>query len=96
MKKITISDLTVNDNFLIVKQIKVAKKTASGLINPDSYENDKSSMGKVVGVGKNVDIPINAVVFFNKYSFTLIEFYRNEEYISLHIEDVIAWHKWTT
>ena len=92
-KEPKINNIVVSEGYVIIEPYKAEKKTASGLINPRDYANDKASMGKIVGVGEGIKLPIGATVFFNKYSFTEIEYYRNEKYISLRIEDIIAWHK---
>ena len=74
---------------LLVDPIKGEEVTVSGLVRPEQYE-DKAYKGRVI---KGEDpFTEGTVVYFNKYSWITFP-YEGKEYISLRVEDVIAYAK---
>jgi len=65
------------------------KKSASGIILPDSVTQEKSAQGKVIAVGEGKKVKVGDVVFFSKYSYDEIE-QNGEELYLLKEENILA------
>jgi len=88
MKKETIQPLGEN---ILVKLIKKDKITKSGIVLPDTADQDRPQEGKVIEVGddKKIKVKKNQTVIFAKYSGTEIKI-NGEEHLILKNEDILA------
>lgn len=83
---------------VIVKRVEEERKTASGIVIPDSA-TEKPVRGKIIAVGKGkilengevrpLDVKIGDIVLFGKYSGTEIKF-DGEELLVMREEDLVA------
>lgn len=81
----------LGDNVL-VKMKKQEKKTQSGIVLPDTADDEKPQIGEVVAVGedsKKIKVKAGDKIIFAKYSGTEIKI-DNEEYLILKSEDILA------
>jgi chaperonin GroES len=81
----------LGDNVL-VKVKKQEKKTKSGLVLPDTADDEKPQIGEVVAVGddgEKVKVKVGQNIIFAKYTGTEIKL-DNEEYLILKSEDILA------
>jgi len=81
----------LGDNVL-VKVKKQEKKTKSGIVLPDTADDEKPQIGEVISVGddeKKIKVKAGQDVIFAKYSGTEIKI-ENEEYLILKSEDILA------
>lgn len=77
----------------LVKVQEEAKKTASGIIIPDSASKEKPQKGEVVAVSNEVDeLKVGQVVIFAKYSGSEI-ILNDEKYLVLNYEDILGYIK---
>ena len=88
MKKEMIQPLGEN---VLVKLVKMEKKTKGGLYIPESAGEDRPQEGKIAAVGESEKIKVkkNQKVIFAKYSGTEIKF-DGEEYLIIKNEDILA------
>jgi len=88
MKKETIKPLGEN---VLVKVAKKETKTKSGIVLPDTVNEDSPQEGKVAAVGdsKNIKVKRNQRVIFAKYSGSEIKI-ADEEYLIIKNEDILA------
>jgi chaperonin GroES len=88
MKKETIKPLGEN---VLVKPLKADVKTKSGIVLPDTANEDRPQEGKVIAIGddKKIKVKKNQKVIFAKYSGTEIKV-DNEEYLIMKNEDMLA------
>lgn len=83
---------------VIVKRVEEERKTASGIVIPDSA-TEKPVRGKIIAVGKGkilengevrpLDVKIGDIVLFGKYSGSEIKF-DGEELLVMREEDLVA------
>lgn len=83
---------------VIVKRVEEERKTASGIVIPDSA-TEKPVRGKIIAVGKGkilesgevrpLDVKIGDIVLFGKYSGTEIKI-DGEELLVMREEDLVA------
>jgi chaperonin GroES len=81
----------LGDNVL-VKMRKQERKTKSGIVLPDTADDDKPQIGEVMAVGddsKKIRVKAGDKIIFAKYSGTEIKI-DNEEYLILKSEDILA------
>jgi len=81
----------LGDNVL-VKMKKQEKKTQSGIVLPDTADDEKPQIGEVIAVGddsKKIKVKAGEKIIFAKYSGTEIKI-DNEEYLILKSEDILA------
>jgi chaperonin GroES len=81
----------LGDNVL-VKVKKQEKKTKSGLVLPDTADDEKPQIGEVVAVGddsEKVKVKVGQNIIFAKYTGTEIKL-DSEEYLILKSEDILA------
>jgi len=81
----------LGDNVL-VKVKKQEKKTKSGIVLPETADDEKPQIGEVVAVGddnEKIKVKIGQNIIFAKYTGTEIKF-DNEEYLILKSEDILA------
>lgn len=86
-------------NKVILEPVSAEEKTKSGLIIPDTANREKPEQGKVLAVGpgklmKNgerskMDIKVNDIVIFSKYSPSEIKL-DGKEYLVVSEEDILA------
>lgn len=84
---------------LIVKALKVDKKTKSGIVLPDTVDKEKPEQGEVVAVGPGrvldngnrlpMSVKIGEKILFKKYSPDEIKI-EEEEFLVLSESDVMA------
>ncbi len=88
MKKETIKPLGEN---VLVKVLKVDKKTKFGIVLPDTTSEEKPQEGKVIEIGddKKIKVKKGQKVIFAKYSGTELKI-NDEEYLILKSEDILA------
>ena len=81
----------LGDNVL-VKVKKQEKKTKSGIVLPDTADDEKPQIGEIVAVGddnEKIKVKVGENIIFAKYSGTEIKL-DNEEYLILKSEDILA------
>jgi chaperonin GroES len=80
----------LGDNVL-VRIAKKETKTKSGIVLPDTVNEDRPQEGKVIAVGdgKHVKVKKNQRVIFAKYSGSEIKI-ADEEYLIIKSEDILA------
>jgi len=81
----------LGDNVL-VKVKKQEKKTKSGLVLPDTADDEKPQIGEIVAVGddsEKIKVKVGQKIIFAKYTGTEIKL-DNEEYLILKSEDILA------
>jgi len=81
----------LGDNVL-VKVKKQEKKTKSGLVLPDTADDEKPQIGEVVAVGddsEKVKVKVGQNIIFAKYTGTEIKL-DSVEYLILKSEDILA------
>jgi chaperonin GroES len=88
MKKETIQPLGEN---VLVKIVKKDKVTKSGIVLPDTADEEKPQEGEIIAVGENKKIKVKKgqIVIFAKYGGTEIKI-SGEEYLILKNEDILA------
>lgn len=77
---------------VLVKVKKQEKKTQSGIVLPDTADDEKPQIGEVVGVGddnEKIKVRVGQSIIFAKYTGTEIKL-DNEEYLILKSEDILA------
>jgi len=76
---------------VLVKVLKKDKMTKSGIVLPDTADNEKPQEGEVVAVGadKKIKVKKNQTVIFAKYSGTEIKI-SGEEHLILKNDDILA------
>jgi len=77
---------------VLVKVKKQEKKTKSGLVLPDTADDEKPQIGEVVAVGddnEKIKVKVGQNIIFAKYTGTEIKL-DNEEYLILKSEDILA------
>lgn len=77
---------------VLVREIKVEEKTASGIILPGANDREKPNIAEVIAVGKGEkleDIKVGERVLYSKFSGTEIKD-GEEKYLILSIEDILA------
>jgi chaperonin GroES len=87
------------NNKIILEPVSAEETTKSGLIIPDTVNQEKPEQGKVIAVGpgkllKNgerskMDVKVGDVVIFSKYSPNEIKL-DGKEYLVVSEEDVLA------
>jgi len=81
----------LGDNVLI-KVRKQEKRTESGIVLPDTAEDERPQVGEVIAVGDNqekIKVKAGDKIIFAKYSGTEIKIDR-EELLILKSEDILA------
>lgn len=81
----------LGDNVL-VKVKKQEKKTKSGLVLPETADNERPQKGEVVAIGddkEKIKVEEGNLVIFARYSGTEIKV-DEEEYLILKSEDILA------
>jgi len=81
----------LGDNVL-VKVKKQEKKTKSGIVLPDTADDEKPQIGEVIAVGDNekkIKVKAGENIIFAKYSGTEVKI-DDEEYLILKAEDILA------
>jgi chaperonin GroES len=81
----------IGDNVL-VKVKKQEKTTKSGIVLPDTADDEKPQMGEVVAVGtdeKKIKVKSGDKIIFAKYSGSEVKI-ADEEYLILKGEDILA------
>ncbi len=81
----------LGDNVLI-KVTKLEKKTKSGIVLPETAEDEKPQMGEVMAVGndeKKIQVKTGDKIIFAKYAGTEVKM-DDEEYLILKSEDILA------
>ncbi len=81
----------VNGNVILKVEEEAEKKTAAGIILPDTAK-EKPTYGKVIAVDKSDDdiqVSVGDKVIFKKYSGTEIEI-DGEKYLILPYSDILA------
>ncbi|MEN9460950.1 MAG: hypothetical protein RIS84_970 [Pseudomonadota bacterium] len=83
---------------VIVKRVEEERKTASGIVIPDSA-TEKPVRGKIIAVGNGkilengevrpLDVKVGDIVLFGKYSGSEIKF-DGEELLVMREEDLVA------
>lgn len=77
------------NQYILMNEIKKAKRSASGIILTTKEEKEKNQ-GKVTSIGKEVkDVKVGDVVIFETYKTTTFK-YDNEDYMLIKEEDVLA------
>ncbi len=77
---------------VLIKIKKQEKKTESGIVLPETANDDKPQIGEVMAVGddeKKVKVKVGEEVIFAKYSGTEVKI-ENQEYLILKSEDILA------
>lgn len=77
-------------DYVVLKKMKEQSTTMSGIIL--SSHKDDSKFAQVISIGsdvKNPDYKIEDKVLYKEFAATIIE-YKNEEYILIKDEDIIA------
>jgi chaperonin GroES len=77
---------------ILVKPVEAEEKTASGIIIPDSAK-EKPQRGKVVAVGiakegEEMEVKVNDIVLYGKYSGTEIKI-DNNDYLIMNQSDIL-------
>lgn len=88
----------IGDN-IIVKPEELETKTASGIIIPDSSNEERPERGEVIAVGpgrildngsrREIEVSVGQTVIFKKYSPNEIEI-DDQKFLVIGSEDVIA------
>lgn len=81
----------LGDNVL-VKVKKQEKKTKSGIVLPETADDERPQIGEVIAVGddeKKVKVKAGQNIIFAKYTGTEVKI-ENEEYLILKSEDILA------
>lgn len=81
----------LGDNVL-VRMRKQERKTKSGIVLPDTADDEKPQIGEVMAVGddsKKIKVKAGDKIIFAKYSGTEIKI-DNEEFLILKSEDILA------
>jgi len=81
----------LGDNVL-VKVKKQEKRTKSGIVLPDTADDEKPQIGEIISIGddeKKIKVKIGQNIIFAKYSGSEIKI-DNEEYLILKSEDILA------
>ncbi len=88
MQNNTIQPLGEN---VLVKVIKDTPKTSSGIVLPETANQEKPQEGKVVAIGdsKKILVKKGQKIIFAKYSGTEIKI-DQEEFLILKAEDILA------
>lgn len=88
MKQESIQPLNKN---VLVKVIKNDARTKSGIVLPETANEERPQEGKVIATGDSKDIKVkkNQVVIFAKYSGTEVKI-KGEEYLIIKNEDILA------
>jgi chaperonin GroES len=83
---------------VIVKRVEEERKTASGIVIPDSA-TEKPVRGKIIAIGKGkilengevrpLDVKVGDIVLFGKYSGTEMKF-DGEELLVMREEELVA------
>lgn len=86
-------------NNVIIKPLKVAETTKSGIVLPDTVDKEKPEKGEVVAVGSGkvldngqtqaMSVKVGDQVVFKKYSPDEVKI-DNQEYLVLNESDIIA------
>lgn len=76
---------------VLVEPISKEEKTSAGIILPDTVEKEQPEQGKVVEIGKGVEIDLKKgdKVVFSKYGFDEVKI-GDKEYYILEEEKVLA------
>lgn len=77
---------------MLVKVKKQEKTTKSGIVLPDTADDEKPQMGEVMAVGtdeKKIKVKTGDKVIFAKYSGSEVKI-DEEEYLILKGEDILA------
>ncbi|MCF8373047.1 MAG: co-chaperone GroES [Bacteroidales bacterium] len=90
MSKVQIKPLGTR---VLIEAIEAEKKTASGIIIPDSAK-EKPQQGKVVAVGKGteeepMEVKVGDKVMYGKYSGTEIS-HEGNDYLIMNQSDILA------
>ncbi|MCJ7827939.1 co-chaperone GroES [Patescibacteria group bacterium] len=85
--------------YALIEPVELDKKTASGIVLPDTHE-EKSQKGKVIGMGKTLvkdgvefkpEFKVGQTVIYKKWGGDEVKFgISGEEYIFVKFEDVLA------
>jgi chaperonin GroES len=88
MKKETIQPLGEN---VLIKVVKKDKMTKTGIVLPDTADQDRPQEGKIIAIGddKKIKVKKGQTVLFAKYSGTEIKM-DDEDYLILKNEDILA------
>ena len=88
MEKKTVKPL---GEFILVRPEKEKIENKSGLVLPESADQERPQQGKVIAVGDSEKIKVkkNQIIIFAKYSGTEIKL-NNEEMLIIKNEDVLA------
>ncbi len=87
---VTISEIKVTGDYLVLKASPLEEVTDSGLVRPEAYEQ-RSESGVIVAMGPDVkNLKKGDSVFFNKYATIKLNL-GVDEFIVLKQEDVIAY-----
>lgn len=88
----------INDR-IIVKPIKEAEVTKSGIVLPDTIDKERPERGEIIAVGsgkildngqkKEMSVKVGDKVMFKKYSPDEIKI-ENEEYLVIKEDDILA------
>lgn len=74
---------------VLVEVVKEEKKTASGIIIPDTAK-EKPSRGKIVAISEDVkNINVGDNVIFTKYAGTELKL-DNKDYLVVNIKDILG------
>lgn len=77
---------------MLVKVKKQEKRTKSGIVLPDTADDEKPQIGEVIAVGtdeKKIQVKAGDKIIFAKYSGSEIKI-DEEEYLILKSEDILA------
>jgi chaperonin GroES len=77
---------------VLIKMRKQERKTKSGIVLPDTADDEKPQIGEVIAVGddsKKIKVKAGDKIIFAKYSGTEIKV-DNEEFLILKSEDILA------
>jgi len=77
---------------VLVKVKKQEKRTKSGIVLPDTADDEKPQIGEVIAVGtdeKKIQVKAGDKIIFAKYSGSEIKI-DEEEYLILKSEDILA------
>ena len=77
---------------VLIKMRKQERKTKSGIVLPDTADDEKPQIGEVIAVvddSKKIKVKAGDKIIFAKYSGTEIKV-DNEEFLILKSEDILA------
>ncbi len=78
---------------IIVRPVKEEEKTASGIILPESANDEKTNMGEIVALGKlsdpYKDLKEGDKVLFSEFGYDKVE-YEGEEYFVMPDNKILA------